>query len=147
MEISKGRLWVEDSEIANDGEYSITLEDGCVVDGAGREYEGTLGRNLNHAFFSNAKVECDGEIVIMTDVKEGEEITIDYGPHYRYVGFEWIDIDWEKAKSMDPCDFFRTNDEEVARRRYMKLISALGCMGQREKRILCDTKWIEYNKR
>jgi hypothetical protein len=146
LDITSGELWVEDCRVQNDGEYSITLGNGSVVDGGSAEYEGTLGRNLNHTFFPNAKVECDGDIVTIADVGRGEEITIDYGPHFRYVGFEWIDIDWSRVEAMGPGEFFRTDKPVLAERRYVKLMSALGSMGMRERRVLCDIKWAEYNK-
>ena len=146
IEIPAGAMWVQDCTVRNGGEYSITLDDGRVVDGGEQEYEGTLGRNLNHSFFPNAKVECDGDIVVIADVRRGEEITIDYGPQFRYVGFEWIDIDWSKAEAMRPEEFFGTEDPSLAEQRCRKLADALGSMGARKRRVLCEQKWAEYNK-
>jgi len=62
--------------------YLFDLENGWTIDGAGY---GNTARYVNHSCTPNCEAELDGDRVFfyaVRDIKEGEEITIDYGEEY-----------------------------------------------------------------
>lgn len=77
-----GELVRSDDEKRLTGKYLITLDEKFVIDGRNRA---NLARYANHSCKPNSYAEViDGEIWIVAKrrIKDGEEITFDYGKNY-----------------------------------------------------------------